>query len=294
MNDISMKIVHEDGVNKITILNDTVKMARYTLYRRLVTNCFDVTVNEDFTPLGVVTADDGLVCRYEDSQCFLNDAPLPPTILNKYKTGANSLFISADSYNVGYKYEYYAEEVGTGRESNRVSVITDSIIDRYEYQVNKTDRSYDESILMPEHNIFEKVTKGNFVVENLHEGYNVIFIRAVSNSNVIGDFTRVFVDVIKDDPNFPNKTSCIGIPNGVRYNNRYRGPQESKKTDRMYAQARANINKLKAKFDMLDVLKDNVLQKPNLSSISTVEKIEELELILADIRKEIAYEQRND
>lgn len=52
------------------------------------------------------------------------------------------------------------------------------------------------------------------------------------------------------------------IPSGVKYNNRYRGPQESLKLDQTYAQARFNIKKLFKKIEYLDVIKEEVMQKP--------------------------------
>lgn len=52
------------------------------------------------------------------------------------------------------------------------------------------------------------------------------------------------------------------IPSGVKYNNRYRGPQESFKLNQAYAQAKFNINKLAKKIEYLDLIKEEVMKKP--------------------------------
>lgn len=75
-------------------------------------------------------------------------------------------------------------------------------------------------------------------------------------------------------------------PHGVKYNNRYRGPQESLKTNSTYNQAVYNINKLKKKLEYLEQKKNDIIEKPKgvnemISSVgillqnidSTIEKI---------------------
>lgn len=52
------------------------------------------------------------------------------------------------------------------------------------------------------------------------------------------------------------------VPSGVKYNNRYRGPQESLKLTQTYAQARFNINKLAKKLEQLNLIKQEVMEKP--------------------------------
>lgn len=57
-------------------------------------------------------------------------------------------------------------------------------------------------------------------------------------------------------------------PHGVKYNNRYRGPQESFKLNETYMQAKFNINKLNQKIENLDLIKQEVMNKPqNIEAI---------------------------
>lgn len=89
------------------------------------------------------------------------------------------------------------------------------------------------------------------------------------------------------------KTSC-DIPVGVRYNNRYRGPHESKKQDSMIMQIKYNLNKLKARVDELESYKDNVTIKPNYTNSILLDNIEYLESRLSEVREVVKYEQRNN
>lgn len=52
------------------------------------------------------------------------------------------------------------------------------------------------------------------------------------------------------------------VPIGVKYNNRYRGPQESFKLSQTYLQAKFNIDKLSKKVDHLNLIKKEVMEKP--------------------------------
>lgn len=84
------------------------------------------------------------------------------------------------------------------------------------------------------------------------------------------------------------------IPHAVKYNNRYRGPQESKKLNSTYSQARYNLKKLKAKVEYLDEIKDTILEKPkniNLVISSLVTLISEINNTTSEI---INYEVMHD
>lgn len=83
------------------------------------------------------------------------------------------------------------------------------------------------------------------------------------------------------------------IPVGVRYNHRYRGPQESKKVDFSIMQIKYNLSKLKDRVSYLEEYMENVLVKPDYTNTNVLDKIEDIEIVLSDIREELEYEQRN-
>lgn len=83
------------------------------------------------------------------------------------------------------------------------------------------------------------------------------------------------------------------VPHGVRYNNRYRGPQESIKVNSFYTQARYNINKLKKRIEYLELMKKEILEKPN-NITSTTSSIGLLLNGIEDtVEKIISYESRH-
>lgn len=89
------------------------------------------------------------------------------------------------------------------------------------------------------------------------------------------------------------ETKC-GVPVGVRYNHRYRGPHESKKVDFLEQQIKYNLSKLKLRVTELETYMDNVTVKPDYTNTDIINKIEDIEFSLADTREELKYEQRNN
>ena len=89
------------------------------------------------------------------------------------------------------------------------------------------------------------------------------------------------------------KTSC-DIPVGVRYNNRYRGPHESRKQDAMITQIKYNLSKLKTRVEELEIYKENITIKPDYTNSILLSNIEYLESRLKEIREVVKYEQRNN
>lgn len=296
MSNITLKVVHEDGINKFTIIHATEKSAKYKIYKKLLFDCFGKEANNSYDLMGIVTANDGLVCKFEDADCYRNDKPLAPTILNKYKVARDEYQITVDSYNVGYKYEYYVttEIAGELDISDKVRVTTNSSIKKYEYAVRKITNKYEYNDLKPEETDAFFDMSSNKLNVKLSDGYNLIFIRAVNIFDNKSEAVNVFCDILQDDPGFPNRETGCDIPVGVRYNNRFRGPQESRKTDFFYMQAKANLSKLKNRFKELETLKNIMLEKPNYTTYDASQQLEEIDKSYEIILEDIKYERRNN
>lgn len=296
MSNITLKVVHEDGINKFTILHATEKSVKYNIYKKMLFDCFGKEANEHYDLIGTVTANDGLLCRFEDADCYKNDKPLVPVILNQYKIARDEYQVTVDSYNVGYRYEYYVTTELNGELdiSDKVKVITNTSIKKYKYAVRTIDNKYEYLDLVPNSkDIFYDMSSNKLNIK-LKDGYNLIFIKAVNIFDTESDQVNVLCNILKDDPGFPSRETGCGIPVAVRYNNRYRGPQESKKIDFFYMQAKSNLEKLKKRFNDLDIMKDIMLDKPNYTYSDTSQKLEDIKESYDMILEDIKYEQRND
>ena len=296
MSNITLKVAHEDGINKFTIIHATEKSVKYKVYKKLLFDCFGKEANESYDLIGTVTANDGLVCRFEDADCYRNDKPMAPTVLNQYKVARDEYQITINSNDVGYKYEYYVTTDVTGELdiSNKVKVTTDTSIQKYIYAIRQIDNKYEYMDLVPGENDKFFDMSSNKLNIKLNDGYNLVFIKAVNIYNTESDPTNILCVVLKDDPGFPNKENNCGIPVGVRYNNRYRGPQESKKIDFFYMQAKSNLQTLKKRFEELDLMKNIMLEKPNYTTSDASQQLEEIDESLNNILEDIKYEQRNN
>ena len=296
MSNITLKVAHEDGVNKITIVHATEKLARYKVYKKMLYDCFGKEANDQFDMIGVVTADDGLVCRFEDADCYKNDKPLTPTILSQYKVARDEYQISVESYNVGYKYEYYVTTEINGEIdiSDKVTVTTDNNIQKYEYAIRKIESQYGYEDLIPnDEDMFCDMSSNKLNVK-LNNGYSVVFIRAINMFETKSDAANILCYILKDDPYFPNRETGCDVPVGVKYNSRYRGPQESRKIDFFYMQAKNNLSKLKKRYEELDVMKNIMLEKPNYTTSDASQHLEEIDEMYNLILEDIKYEQRNN
>lgn len=296
MSNITLKIVHEDGINKFTIIHATEKSVKYKIYKKLLFDCSGKEANENYDLVGTVTANDGLVCRFEDADCYRNDKPVAPSVLNQYKIARDEFQITVNSNDVGYKYEYYVTTDVTGELdiSNKVKVTTNSSIQKYVYAVKQIDNKYEYMDIVPgEKDKFNDMSSNKLNIK-LNDGYNLIFIKAVNIYNTESDPTNILCVILKDDPGFPNQENGCGVPVAVRYNNRYRGPQESKKTDFFYIQAKSNLQTLKKRFEELDLMKNIMLEKPNYTTSDASQQLEEIDESLNNILEDIKYEQRNN
>lgn len=79
--------------------------------------------------------------------------------------------------------------------------------------------------------------------------------------------------------------SISKTPQGVRYNNRYRGPHESKKINPFYSQARFNINKIKEALKELESMKNEIIKKPDCNISKIVSMSKSMEEFIIEIKK---------
>lgn len=212
-----------------------------------------------------------------DEKCLDKNVPNIPEILDHMTKGDNRVYYEYSSSDNGTPYEYYVEKVsiaGVKERSNVVKAFTISEIKGYEYAVIATDGEREDETPSDKDWIF--TSKTDFTHKLEYTGYNSIFIRAIDNAG------NKSLSVIRDVYIESEKViqTVIGeVPHAVKYNNRYRGPHESKKVNSLYAQVRFNLKKLRTKLEELDKKKDIVLEKPvnyNNKIILQADSIEEL------------------
>lgn len=265
--------------------NDVEDNFYYSLYRKRIMSTDGVPSLGNDVLLYQISYDgpvSGLAIK--DTNCIDMANPSTPVITSLNLGGDNKLSITYESNDNGSVYEYHvrarSKTTDLVTRSNILTVECYSEISHYEISVVKGHEFYD---VIPNDRYFIKTIEGRYITGELTNGYYAIFIRAYDTLNYVSDVLKYIYYVGDKEKFYYTKQTPIG----VRYNNRYRGPQESKKASFMYSQIKSNLNKLKDRIDKLESRKESMLVKPNTSSychIGTIYK--NIEEIMMEVKKE--------
>lgn len=264
--------------------NTATGITNYEIWRRHSANSDGVATGKIFTKIADVSD-----TSYQDEVMIDIDKPTVPEIIKNTQTKRSEILINLKTKDIGSQFEYYV--VGDSVMSNTVTSETMSGIKGFNYLVK---RLIDDKTVP----LFEATEKFIFSesdainITELVDGQYIFYAKSIDNDKNESDISNVLFYVRNQYLDIEKNINQI--PTGVRYNNRYRGPHESKKVGFMYMQLKNNINILKGRMKALDILKDSIIVKPNYSNTNILESIEVIEVKLADIREELQYEKRND
>ncbi|WP_459482572.1 hypothetical protein [Clostridium saccharoperbutylacetonicum] len=185
-----------------------------------------------------------------------------------------------------YVYSVYTYDVNDNllSASNQVQIYIKKVPDKYFYLIKKADMPLNKQ------DKFTETTVNFAEFTNMDNGKYVIYLYAQ-----LGDIKTEIVSArfVIDNTIF-KKEEHLDVPNAVRYNNRYRGPHESKKKDFAIMEIKNNINKLKKRVSYLESYKKDFLDKPETINVELTSLLETIESSMEDIRKELKYEKRNN
>lgn len=184
--------------------------------------------------------------------------------------------------------EYYVEYLDSNRNvissSDKVIVELNKNITDFYYIVKKDGENVSDT------SKFIQALEQCATITNLNNGRYIIYCYSIfENRKSEISSLRFFID----NTIFDDGLTC-DIPNGVKYNNRYRGPHESKKKDNFINIAKNNLNKLRKRFELLDEYQKELYGKADIDNISIASKIEEIKVSINDKREELKYEKRNN
>ena len=252
-----------------------INAAKYIIYKRVLEH------NSSFTIIGEVDNE-----KFDDNDVIVNYI-FPPeiSITNQKDYGIIKVFITDNAKNkITYEYNIIAYDVN----NNVISSLKETVElfekpDRYYYYLQNT-----KDINAPKE---YKISENGCVILNSLENGKYIFYACAEYNNSTSDYTSKRISV--DNTIFANDVKC-DIPNGVKYNNRYRGPQESKKKDNLIYIVTNNINKLKKKYSDLERHQTKLYEKADYTNNLICNKIDEIKTSSNDIRECIKYDQRNN
>lgn len=269
-NDESTKVTLSLLDNEVTVRDNT-----YNIYRTtggLDTKIATKIISSEPTGDGFSSY---INLEYIDNECNDIEPPLMPDIIDSMEKGDNRIYYEFTSSDLGTDYEYYVEKAGELKQySNTVKAFTKSKLKGYEYTVISTNGKRTDEKPVKDDWVF--TSKTDFTHKLKYAGYNSIFIRAVDNA---GNVSQSYIRDIYMESEMLAPVIRGDVPHAIKYNNRYRGPHESKKVDNLYSQLRFNINRLREKLDELEVKKNGILEKPvnyNNKIILQADAIEEI------------------
>lgn len=206
--------------------------------------------------------------------------PIKPSITNQYATEDRKVILEYTSKDTGSIYQYYVEGIDlstkTVTESNIVTTIVTTGIKEYNWCLHPVESDINPIILNNSHIAYNKTQRETVMTQSLQKGYYMFRIYTTDYS---GNKSKVESKIFHVDGKTDETSNRVldEVPNAVRFNNRYRGPQESYKTSSMYNQVDYNIRKLSDKIDRLDVMKEEVLIDLNYSYGSFVDIIDNIQ-----------------
>ena len=264
--------------------------------------------------------------HYEDDTLKDLYPPTVPEIIKNTQTKRRELTINLKSREIGTMYEYWitSSKSETVHEDSNYGFATSTAgLKGYKYLVKRLINDKTEPVLKEEEKcIFSESDIIN--ITDLEDGQYVFYAKSIDVDGNESEVDKVFFYIRNEHLDIEKHLNQV--PVGVRYNNRYRGPHESKKVDFMYMQIKNNINKLKervtkiasyvdvvdSKSEITKYINDNpeadmktamqqikfdetsMIEKPVIQTREVLQTVEEIEVKLHDIREELKYEKRND
>ena len=223
---------------------------------------------------------------YTDNNIEIDNIYPPEiSIVNQKDYGIIKVFIVDNARN---KRTYQYHIIAYDKDNNIIKTMETDIElfnkpDRYYYYL----RNIKDTDSIKE----KKISEDGCVILNSIENGNYVFYAAAEYNQFASEFTSARIQI--DNTIFINNLEC-DIPNWVKYNNRYRGPQESKKKDNFINIAKNNISKLKKRYEALERYQKNLYMKPDVNNNTICNIVDEIETSMNDIRGVIKYEQRNN
>ena len=274
-------ICKHDEVNNLISLswnNNDNNVDHYNIYKRILEEDIKYTlIKKQYTS------------TYGDADVLLNTNLKSPeiAITTQKEYGKIKIYFINNSANIR-NYEYYIEACDVNNNilstSNKAACEIANNPTSYMYLIKKADTP------LSKHDVFLSTQDFYVILNNIDNGKYVIYAYAKLNDTKSSNSSKRFTI---DNTIFVTKQN-LDVPNGIRYNNRYRGPQESRKKDFSVTIIKNNLNKLKKRVEYLDKYKDGLLEKPETINVHITNLIESIELSLSDIRKELKYERRNN
>jgi hypothetical protein len=246
---INLSASNENNIVTLTWVNDFTGATTYDIYRRECEN----TVNGTSLPgvfTKIATVSDS---KYLDTiKNIVPAEPTEPTISINIQVRRGERTINVKSTEGGTKYEYYVHgtsDIDPANEvdSNKAYAIAINGIKGYRYCLKKIETT---TYAPPDSTEYTYSDTTAILLTNLVDGTYGFYAKAVDNLNIESKVSRDTFNIINEY--FDEKRIIEEIPVGVRYNSRYRGPQESKKVDFMHQQIRYNLDKLKTKVTGLE------------------------------------------
>lgn len=246
---INLSASNENNIVTLTWVNDFTGATTYDIYRRECEN----TINGTSLP-GIFSK----IATVSDSK-FLDTIknivpaePTEPTISINIQVRRGERIVNIKSTEGGTKYEYYihgTSDIDPSNEvdSNKAYAVGVNGIKGYKYCLRKIETT---TFAPPESTDFIYTASTGILLKDLVNGTYAFYAKAIDNLNIESKVSRDTFNIINEY--FDEKRIIEEVPVGVRYNSRYRGPQESKKVDFMHEQIRYNLDKLKTKVDGLE------------------------------------------
>jgi len=186
--------------------------------------------------------------------------------------------------NYVYSVYTYDEHDNLLSASNQVQVYIKKVPDKYFYLIKKADMPLNKE------DKFTETTVDFVEFTNMNNGKYIIYLYTQLGDTKTDKVSARFVI----DNTIFKKEEHLDVPNAIRYNNRYRGPHESKKKDFAIMEIKNNLNKLKKRVAYLQSYKEGFLDKPETINVQLTNLLETIETSMEDIRKELKYEKRNN
>ncbi len=246
---INLSASNESNIVTLTWVNDFTGATTYDIYRRECENTVNGTsLPGIFTKIATVTE-----CKFLDTVKNIVPAePTEPTISINVQVRRGERTINIKSTEGGTKYEYYVHgtsDIDPANEvdSNKAYAIGINGIKGYKYFLRKVEST---TFAPPDSTDFIYSASTAILLKDLVNGTYAFYAKAIDNLNIESKVSRDTFNIINEY--FDEKRIIEEVPVGVKYNSRYRGPQESKKVDFMHQQIRYNLDKLKTKVSGLE------------------------------------------
>jgi hypothetical protein len=274
---------HDKAILNWTV-DDTV-LRTYNVYRRISSDTDGNPTASLFDFIGSTTDK-----HYEDD---IKDVtpPAVPEIIKNTQVSRGEIVMNLKTRDPGTVYTYFVEAEDTGVSSYDAYATSIAGTKGYRYYVKPI--AADGSVSIWEDDSRMIFQEGDAIIlSGLEDGHYMFYAKSEDKDGNLSALNNIDFYIRNKYLNI--EEGINQVPVGVRYNNRYRGPHESKKTDFMYMQIRNNLSQLKKRFTSLEPQMSGILVKPDYTNNNLLEIIEVIENKLTDTRREIDYENRNN